>query len=228
MVSDAIRANLENRYKPMPAEALPEADAIVLLGGGLESQPLGWPYPNLQQGADRIWHAARLYHAGKAPIIIVSGGNYGWQSQRRSNAAETAELLQQLDVPEQAIIEESKSLNTYQNATETVQIARNQGFHTLLLVTSALHMRRAEAAFNAAGLDSIAAPTDFEVIPEPVNVLRWLQDGCRGAGRQHQSHQGVSRLLDVPAKRLGYGGKRMSGCTQVRLLSAAHHFTETV
>lgn len=29
----------------------------------------------LRESADRVWHAARPYHAGKAPLSIVSAGN---------------------------------------------------------------------------------------------------------------------------------------------------------
>ncbi len=43
-------------------------------------------------------------------------------------------------------------------------------------MTSALHMLRALAAFRAAGVDAVPAATDFEVMPRPDNLLRWLPD----------------------------------------------------
>ena len=42
------------------------------------------PDPELNDSADRVWHAARLFHRGVAPRIIVSGGSYPVASGRRA------------------------------------------------------------------------------------------------------------------------------------------------
>lgn len=41
-----------------------------------------------------------------------------------------------------------------------------------MLVTSALHMPRARAQFERAGLRVVPAPTDFEVIEMPLDLLQ--------------------------------------------------------
>ena len=49
--------------------------AIVLLGGATSpASPPKRLHPDLGAAADRMWHAARLYKEGLAPIIIISGG----------------------------------------------------------------------------------------------------------------------------------------------------------
>lgn len=73
-VSDALRLSLEGRFANQPVADLAQAGAVVVLGGGVSSVPPDWPYPDLGRGADRVWHAARIYHAGKAPLVVISGG----------------------------------------------------------------------------------------------------------------------------------------------------------
>src|SRR6185295_18590175 len=65
-VSDALLEPLQARARAAAAEA-PACcyDAIVVLGGGVT--PAAPPYlmePDLADAADRVWHAARLYHRG--------------------------------------------------------------------------------------------------------------------------------------------------------------------
>ena len=126
-----------------------------------------WPvsgalvYPDLLSSADRIWHAARLYHAGKAPLIIASGGKVWPRRQRQSEADAMRVVLNAFGVPDDAIVTEDRSRNTRQNAMFTADLVASQGIRRVLLVTSALHMPRAEAAFKRAGFDVVPAAVDF-------------------------------------------------------------------
>ena len=71
---------------------------------------------------------------------------------------------------------ESGSGNTYENAIQTRALLQAQGVEEIVLVTSALHMRRARRAFEAAGFTVHPAPTDYEVIEMPFDVLRIVPD----------------------------------------------------
>jgi len=42
----------------------------------------------------------------------------------------------------------------------------NRGINQVLLVTSAYHMRRAQATFHAVGIQVIPAVTDYELLEE--------------------------------------------------------------
>ena len=126
--------------------------------------------------ADRVWHAARIYRAGKAPRVILSGGRMAWQGERLSEADATRRFLIDLGVPAEALLFEDHSRSTRENARYSAELIRAHGFARVLLVTSALHMPRALATFRAVGVDAIPAPTDFEVMPEPAHLLRWLPD----------------------------------------------------
>lgn len=160
-----LKTDLEELYPPQRAEEMPTADAIVLLGGGMGSNTNLLVYPEMCQAADRVWHAARLWKAGKAPVIITSGISEEWSS---------VPLLVDFGVPRSAILIEPSARNTEENAkfvAEQVKARGEEGnaLRKVLLVTSALHMRRAELMFRlafekyAAAEGSDAKP--IEIIP---------------------------------------------------------------
>lgn len=176
--SDWLRATLEQRYPPAPLEQIPTADAIVVLGGAMEAAaPPRRLDPNLNAAADRIWYAARLYRAGKAPLILVSGGQFPWSDLEQPEAPVMAELLQEFGVPTAAILQEPGSRTTRENRDYSWPILRTLGIQRILLVTSALHMPRALALFRTTDLEVIPAPTDFEISARRnAHPLRWLPD----------------------------------------------------
>src|SRR5688500_8431935 len=59
-----LAARLESAYPPRPVMRFPPADAIVVLGGGVE--PATAPRTDVEMGeaADRLRLASRLYRAG--------------------------------------------------------------------------------------------------------------------------------------------------------------------
>ncbi len=66
------------RYSPVAVAETPTADAIVALGGAVEGPAPPRIALDLSDAADRVLHAARLYRAGKAPVVVISGGAIPW------------------------------------------------------------------------------------------------------------------------------------------------------
>lgn len=156
-----LGARLEYRVAPMAIEAAPAAQVAVLLGG-----VLGQPLPprteaDLSGAVDRVVTAARLYRAGIVPAILVSAGNIPWVQAVAAEAELIADLLVELGVPREAIVVETASRNTYENAVNSAAIMAERGWTSGLLVTSALHMPRSMETFAAAGLALLPFPTDF-------------------------------------------------------------------
>jgi len=175
--SDWLRSTLEWQYLPPEIEDYPAADAIVVLGG-MVSGPAP-PRVDLQvsESVDRLLHAAVLFEAGKAPVVIASGGGIAWLGAAQPEAIGMRALLLRLGVPVEAIVTETQSRNTAENALYTGEILRDHGFGRVLLVTSALHMPRAMKLFRAQGIDAVAAPTDLRSIYDPARtVLDYLPD----------------------------------------------------
>lgn len=192
-VSDLLRFSLERRFPPQDPALMPTADAIVVLGGGLSPPNRRNPSPDLGRAADRYWHAFRLWRAGRAPEILISGGALPWTDASASEAEAAVDLLVDFGMPARRVLLEPGSLNTRQNADLSAEILRGRGATRILLVTSALHMRRALAHFERTGLEVIPAATDHEVADQPPGLLRWLPDsealdGSRRALKEYLGH----------------------------------------
>ncbi len=174
-VADRLSASLENNYPPVPLEDTPEADAIIVLGGGVGTADPPRLDIDLDSSSDRVLHAARLYRAGKAPLVIASAGAIPWLGSATPESEAISGLLQEWGVPESAVIMETRSRNTYENAVETKKIVEKLQLDSVLLVTSAFHMRRALATFQTNDVNAIPAPTDFKTSDrQERTILDWL------------------------------------------------------
>ncbi len=154
---------LENSYPYRPAQQYPQAEAIVVLGGSTANNRLNWFEP-LEPASKlaRVDTAAELYFQHRAPKILVSGGALsGDVSEARGMAAR----LKTMGVPAEDIILENESRTTHENAQMTVDELRDNNIHSILLVTSALHMPRSMASFSKFGLEVTAAPNPPQITP---------------------------------------------------------------
>jgi uncharacterized SAM-binding protein YcdF (DUF218 family) len=192
--SDWVRGSLERDYPPVALESLPNADAIVVLGGAISGVVSPRLFPDLSSAADRVWHAARVYHAGKAPLLVVSGGRLPWRDEEAPEAVAILVFLEDLGVASDHVLLEDRSSTTRGNALETRELLRQRGIKRVLLVTSALHMRRAVAAFRAVGIDVVPVATDHEVVDRtPTTPLDYIPDAgaLAGGSRALKEYLGV-------------------------------------
>lgn len=194
-VSEALMLGLEDEARA-EAAAAPACcyDAIVVLGGSIgPAVPPLRPDPELFDSSDRVWHAARLYHRGLAPRIILSGGSYhvatGQAPQTQTEAMAMREFLLALGVPDAAIVMEGKSLNTIENMQNTRALV---GPARVALVTSGFHMPRALRLAKRAGLNAEAFPTDWQVLP---GTAPWWEDLMPSAGALAASGTAIREYL---------------------------------
>jgi len=179
----------ERTYLPIPIHKYPTAEAIVILAGDV-GIPVSPRMESEVQG-NRSIHALRLYRAGKAPLIIISGGNVFSQDSLKPEAAYTAELLQDWGIPPSVIIFEGNSRNTRENALETAKLLNNRGLKRILLVTTAFHMPRAIGAFRAVGIDAVPAPSSISAELQEPTILHWIPS-LDGLGRvQRLMHEKI-------------------------------------
>ncbi|EDN67963.1 Protein of unknown function DUF218 [Beggiatoa sp. PS] len=167
--------SLERYHPSQDITDYPMVQAIVVIGGCLESAKPPRRTFNVGDAGDRVIHAARLYHAGKAPLILVSGGTLPWRKVPPEADAMRA-FLEELGVPTKAVMSEPDSITTYENALFSKKLLDNKGIHKILLVTSAFHMRRSAAVFRKVGFEVIPAPTDFRVVKNPPSLFDYLPD----------------------------------------------------
>ena len=203
--SDYLCLTLEGRYPPIAIEATPTTDAIVVLGGGVAGPAPPRVTDDLSDAADRVLHAARLYRAGKAPVVLVTGGAIPWLGSDLPEAATMQALLEEWGVPGASILLEGASRNTYENAEFSKPLLAERGLQQVLLVTSALHMPRALATFQSAGIDAVPAATDYTVIYRDWRtVIDFLPDA-----------RALSRTTDAIKEYVGYAYYRWQGWISV-------------
>jgi len=164
--------HLEQRYPYRPPDQLPTAQAIVVLGGSTANHRNNWfePYDK-SATVSRVDTAASLYHAQRAPLVIVSGAALDGNV---SEAQIMASQLRQHGVPDEAIVQEAKSLTTYENALYTSHLLKEKNLEHVLVVTSALHMPRAIGVFRKQQIDAVAASSPPQIIvPEDPAFSFW-------------------------------------------------------
>jgi uncharacterized SAM-binding protein YcdF (DUF218 family) len=97
---------------------------------------------------------AELFRAGRAPIVVFTGGKPRGDTAPCPIARVMAALAIQLGVPRENVLVEDRSRNTWENATYTSSLLRPRGIHRVLLVTDSVHMRRAQACFRTQGFET--------------------------------------------------------------------------
>ena len=125
------------------------ADAIVVFAGGVgESGKAGGGFQ------ERVSHAVNLYKAGHAPRVIFSSG-YVFTMQE---AAVMKSVAMDNGVPANAIVLEERAATTFQNVVYTNRILVNNGWRSVLLVSSPYHMRRAMLTWRKVSPDVAVTP----------------------------------------------------------------------
>jgi uncharacterized SAM-binding protein YcdF (DUF218 family) len=161
------------------------ADVILLLG--CRALQDGTPTPCIRA---RSRHAASLYKQGLAPRIIASGGP---SLSGPAEAGVMANLLREDGVPEAAIIQEDRSHNTIQNVLYSLQIMRERGWRTAVLVTEPYHINRAQIIARDSGLIVYSSPaTDSPDWQSPLaRPIKLAQDAVKLMYYQAKSTLGI-------------------------------------
>ncbi len=154
-------------------------DGIIILGGFISTITVGNSQRTVYaDGNDRMLQAISLYKNGVSNKIIYTAGTDSIFNIHESEAVLAKIFMLQIGLPDSAIITESKSVNTYENALFTKQLLEKQdsAWHSkkYLLVTSAFHMRRSIACFNKQGINVTPYSTNFRAFLENHNVFNTI------------------------------------------------------
>jgi uncharacterized SAM-binding protein YcdF (DUF218 family) len=161
--------SLERVYTPQAVDSCLNADAIVVLSGGIIR---GRSAPGVQWGdnANRYFAGFDLAMAGKAKRIVLSAG------PPNPRGSSQGEVLRQIAIGHG--LEQERIVVTpfvFTTEDEASVVAKMPNIHSILLVTSAFHMPRAVLLFRSQGFDVSPFPTDQRVLgSQPFRLLDFI------------------------------------------------------
>ncbi|MBM7624903.1 YdcF family protein [Sporohalobacter salinus] len=140
---------LESSFKPLSISNMElevdDSSAIVVLGGGvLRGTPRGTEIG--QTTLTRLYRAWQIHKKTNLDLVVSAGIVPG--ADNTSGAEVMKKVLINLGVEEDKIIVERESKNTWQNAVNTTSLLRKKNYEKIILVTSALHMKRSAYSFK--------------------------------------------------------------------------------
>ena len=209
------------------ASSMPKTEAIVVLSEGrvLAPGPANKSEWSEWSDGDRFWGGIELYRADKSPWLIFNGGWVPWQPELSPEGEVLREWAKSQGVPDSAIKVTSKATNTAEEAAAVAALlsklpsvagAKSQ---TILLVTSAFHMPRAQRLFEQAGLEVLPYPVDFKVsAKDTFTAMSLLPSASAWRSTEMAWHELLGRAYY--AARLGLS--QSHGTTKSTTLSNTH------
>ena len=167
-----LMAPLEAVYPQRSVSGIPNADAVVVLAGGIIR---GYSRAGLQWGpsSNRFFTGIDLMQAGKANFLILTDGS-GQLDRVLTHGDMLREEAIRRGIPREKIILTGPVLTTEEEARK---IAALPGIRRLILVTSAFHLPRAVLLFNGFGLEVLPFPTDQHSLWERSGGLELIPQG---------------------------------------------------
>lgn len=111
----------------------------------------------------------------RARLIMSTGDN---QKLGIANSTVMAQYATHLGVPNENVIEEDRSKNTYENLVNSMEIVEKHGLRQPVLVTLDLYTRRAVATAKRLGWENVYWLSVFSR-GEPAHGHKWLQTYSR-------------------------------------------------
>jgi uncharacterized SAM-binding protein YcdF (DUF218 family) len=133
------------------ASRVERADAIVVLGA---AQYDGRPSPVFQA---RLDHAIGLWRAGRAPLLVMTGGNQ--EGDRTTEAATGRAYAIEQGIPADAILSENRGRSTQESLQAVAAILAGRGAGATIFVSDRLHMLRVMRIAKDLGIEAYGSPT---------------------------------------------------------------------
>lgn len=163
---------LESLEQALPAGRTQAGAIVVLTAGRVRNSPEygRLPVPDFT-ALERITYAAHLYRSRQLPLLVTGGLATDNVAEEPLAFGIKRVLEQDFQIPVRWT--EAASRNTEQNARFSAAMLKQAGVGHVILVTDAVHMRRARLAFERQGIAVTPGPT-FYLEPGKFDPLRLL------------------------------------------------------
>jgi uncharacterized SAM-binding protein YcdF (DUF218 family) len=157
-----VSALLVGSLRPFAAAdvAAGRRTAVVVLGSGsvtvADWSGNSFSLPGLTDAA-RVLEAVRVFRLIDPVLVVASGGKPHPDTREAPSGDTIRDALVGLGVPRERILVETASATTRDEAVIVAPMLQSRQIEQVVLVTSAVHMRRSLDAFRAAGVTAIQA-----------------------------------------------------------------------
>lgn len=173
IVANTLFSAIEYGYVKADPASLPNADAIVVLSGMIDTIKTSTGVGYEWEDPDRFFGGLTLYKLHKAERLIFTGGKFPWQTASLPEGEILKKSAIEMGVKESDILVAGEVENTAQEATSVRKLLPEEKPH-ILLVTSAFHMSRAKYLFETSGFIVTEFPVDFKILQQSVNPMDFL------------------------------------------------------
>jgi uncharacterized SAM-binding protein YcdF (DUF218 family) len=164
-VGPALLLTLEERF-PRPAALPDRIDGILILGGAVEpARSLSYGETVFNSSVSRVLGGIALARRHPEAKLALVSGEGGFSPVGLAESRATLGFVVEEGIDPARIILEERSRSTHENAVYAKEILAPKPGETWVLVTSAYHMPRSAASFDAVGWPVIPYPVDFRIDP---------------------------------------------------------------
>lgn len=169
-----LLASLEAPWAPVDLAAVPECDAIIVLGGGMEPSLIE-PAGVHMECADRLFTGLALAKKGRGRLLVIGGGRFKMSTGIESEADAVKHWVEEWRLSPVPVQSLGGCTDTHDEAVKVSALAAKHGWKKVALVTSAYHMTRARAVFEKAGTPVVAVPCNYVSVAMRKLEQRWLE-----------------------------------------------------
>ncbi len=164
LFSNYLMKKIEGEYIYESFNELEKVDAIVILSGIMQINEFDKNYIVEWGDIDRFFKGIKLYQLNKSNTIVFTGGKNPYNSTNISEGEILKEFAIKYGVKKDDILITEDVLNT---ADESLAVLNLIGANkTIILVTSAFHMKRAKSLFENQGFNIVPFKVDFKTSPK--------------------------------------------------------------
>ena len=127
--------------------------------------------------SERMDTAIQLYSQGYVDAILVSGGTAGAGTANvgKNEAEAMSAYAQRHGVPASALVEDTAGDSTEQTVENSLSLAEERGFKTLIATSSFYHLPRIKLLYMANGTDVLTVPTIGDVAHDGTAQALWRE-----------------------------------------------------
>ncbi len=173
LVSKYLFKYVESPYKHVDILLLDNHDYVVVLSGGMiinsklkNENIFEWSDP------DRFFNGINLFKMKKAKKIIFTLGKLPWQNSELTEGDYLKKVAINMGIDESKILLTEKVENTYDEAKQVSNMISKNA--SMILVTSAFHMKRAEFLFKNFNLNVFPFPVDFRDSSDDITFMDFI------------------------------------------------------